>query len=48
MNYTVVINGALWLGAIAYYIVYARKVFQGPKMTVEASSPLEMTLAQNE
>jgi len=25
MNYTVVINGAVWLGALAYYFIDARK-----------------------
>lgn len=34
MNYTVVINGALWLGALLYYAVHARKTFNGPQATV--------------
>ncbi|KAJ5176606.1 GABA-specific permease [Penicillium canariense] len=34
MNYTVVINGALWLGAILYYYLHARKTFKGPQTTV--------------
>ncbi|KAF3396248.1 GABA-specific permease [Penicillium rolfsii] len=34
MNYTVVINGALWLGALLYYYVYAKKTFKGPQTTV--------------
>ncbi|RDK40063.1 GABA permease [Aspergillus phoenicis ATCC 13157] len=34
MNYTIVINGSLWLGAMVYYVVYARKVYKGPQMTV--------------
>lgn len=34
MNYTIVINGTLWLGAILYYALFARKWFTGPKMTV--------------
>lgn len=34
MNYTVVINGALWLGALLYYYVHARKTFKGPQTTV--------------
>ncbi|PWY70213.1 amino acid transporter [Aspergillus heteromorphus CBS 117.55] len=37
MNYTVVINGSLWLGAMLYYVVYARKVYKGPQMTVGES-----------
>lgn len=38
MNYTVVINGTLWGGALLYYLVYARKIYQGPQMTVQSSS----------
>ena len=34
MNYTVVINGALWLGALLYYFIHARKTFKGPQTTV--------------
>ncbi|KAJ5794758.1 hypothetical protein N7457_001357 [Penicillium paradoxum] len=34
MNYTVVINGSLWLGALLYYYVYAKKTFKGPQTTV--------------
>lgn len=34
MNYTVVINGALWLGSLLYYVVHARKTFKGPQTTV--------------
>lgn len=34
MNYTVVINGAVWLGALAYYFIDARKWFTGPKITL--------------
>ena len=35
MNYTVVINMAVWLGATAYYFIDARKWFKGPKVTVD-------------
>ena len=35
MNYTVVINMAVWLGALAYYFIDARKWFKGPKITVD-------------
>ncbi|MCJ1308584.1 GABA-specific high-affinity permease [Agyrium rufum] len=35
MNYTVVINMAIWLGALAYYFIDARKWFTGPKITVD-------------
>lgn len=34
MNYTVVINGSLWVGALLYYYVSARKTFKGPQTTV--------------
>lgn len=34
MNYTVVINGSLWLGALLYYYLHARKTFTGPQTTV--------------
>lgn len=34
MNYTVVINMAVWVGAILYYFVDARKWFSGPKITI--------------
>ncbi|KAK7716926.1 GABA-specific high-affinity permease [Diaporthe eres] len=35
MNYTVVVNMAVWGGASVYYFVAARKWFTGPKSTVE-------------
>ena len=35
MNYTVVINSAVWGGAMLYYAVDARKWFKGPKITVD-------------
>ncbi|KAJ5145925.1 uncharacterized protein N7515_000489 [Penicillium bovifimosum] len=34
MNYTVVINGGLWAGALLYYYVYAKKTYKGPQTTV--------------
>ncbi|KAH7076868.1 amino acid permease-domain-containing protein [Paraphoma chrysanthemicola] len=34
MNYTVVINCAVWLGSLLYYFVDARKWFTGPKITL--------------
>lgn len=36
MNYTVVINGFVWIGCLAYYFLSARKWFEGPKSTFEA------------
>lgn len=38
MNYTVAINGALWGGALLYYVIYAKKIYKGPMSTVGASS----------
>ncbi|KAJ5183090.1 hypothetical protein N7492_000706 [Penicillium capsulatum] len=40
MNYTVVINGSLWGGALLYYALHARKTFKGPQTTV--TSGVEM------
>ncbi|OKL60949.1 hypothetical protein UA08_03242 [Talaromyces atroroseus] len=33
MNYTIVINGAIWIGAALYYFLFARKWYTGPKTT---------------
>lgn len=41
MNYTVVINSAVWFGALAYYYIDARKWFTGPKITVVADDLTE-------
>jgi hypothetical protein len=38
MNYTVVINGALWGGAILYYVLFAHKWYTGPKTTLGSTS----------
>jgi amino acid transporter len=35
MNYTVVINMAVWCGALAYYYIDAHKWFTGPKVTLD-------------
>ncbi|KAL2814631.1 amino acid transporter [Aspergillus granulosus] len=43
MNYTVVINSALWGGALLYYILYARKTYKGPQMTIDISTPFSST-----
>ena len=34
MNYSVVINCAVWIGSLAYYYIDARKWFTGPKITL--------------
>lgn len=41
MNYTVVINGAIWAGALIYYFVDARKWFTGPKITIDTDDLTE-------
>ena len=41
MNYTVVINMAVWLGALAYYFIDARKWFKGPKITIDTDTLTE-------
>jgi amino acid transporter len=41
MNYTVVINMAVWGGAMLYYLIDARKWFTGPKITVDVSGLTE-------
>ncbi|KAL4928711.1 putative GABA permease [Aspergillus undulatus] len=38
MNYTVVINGALWGGALLYYMLYACRTYKGPLTTVHEPS----------
>lgn len=35
MNYTIVLNGFVWIASATYYILFARKWYTGPKMTVE-------------
>lgn len=40
MNYTVVVNCAVWGGSLLYYFVDARKWFTGPKMTIEGEESL--------
>ncbi|KAL6720485.1 GABA-specific high-affinity permease [Lecanora helva] len=42
MNYTVVINSAVWAGALAYYFIDARKWFTGPKITVDTNDLTEV------
>lgn len=34
MNYTIVLNGFVWLASMLYYVLFARKWYTGPKMTV--------------
>lgn len=45
MNYTVVINCAVWGGALLYYFIDARKWFTGPKITIDTEG---MTVEQQE
>ncbi len=37
MNYTCVINSAVWGGALSYYFIDARKWFRGPQITIDLS-----------
>jgi amino acid transporter len=41
MNYTVVINCAIWLGSLVYYFADARKWFTGPKTTLSEEAMSE-------
>lgn len=41
MNYTVVINCAVWFGSLIYYYIDARKWFTGPKITIEVGDLTE-------
>ena len=41
MNYTVVINCAVWFGALGYYYIDARKWFTGPKITIDTNDLTE-------
>lgn len=34
MNYTIVLNGFVWLASMTYYVLFARKWYTGPKMTI--------------
>lgn len=43
MNYTVVVNSAVWGGSLLYYFIDARKWFTGPKITI---SDVELTEEQ--
>lgn len=38
MNYTIVINGFVWVACMTYYFLFARKWYTGPKMTVDETS----------
>ncbi|PYH85149.1 GABA permease [Aspergillus uvarum CBS 121591] len=35
MNYTIVLNGFVWVACMTYYFLFARKWYTGPKMTVD-------------
>jgi len=41
MNYTVVINSAVWGGSLLYYLIDARKWFTGPKITIDTDDLTE-------
>jgi amino acid transporter len=46
MNYTIVLNGGVWILSTIYYFVHGYKVFNGPKSNLEDS--LDGILLQNE
>ena len=41
MNYTCVINSAVWGGALLYYYIDARKWFRGPQITIDLAQLTE-------
>ncbi|KAK2873648.1 hypothetical protein FQN49_002202 [Arthroderma sp. PD_2] len=41
MNYTVVINGSVWAGSLLYYFLSAKKWFNGPRKTLDLTSPTD-------
>ncbi|KAH8895751.1 gaba permease [Thozetella sp. PMI_491] len=48
MNYTIVINAAVWGGCTIYYFLDARKWFTGPKTTLEEVETLTGELAEEQ
>lgn len=42
MNYTVVINGFVWIGCMLYYFIDARHWFEGPKHTIELTESIDV------
>ncbi|KAJ5550212.1 Amino acid/polyamine transporter I [Penicillium sp. DV-2018c] len=42
MNYTIVINGFVWIGCMAYYFLFARHWYTGPMVTVDGSASLSL------
>ncbi|KAJ5433469.1 uncharacterized protein N7458_012625 [Penicillium daleae] len=45
MNYTVVINGFVWIGCMAYYFLFAKHWFTGPRTTVDEDRSTESDTA---
>ncbi|KAJ5910569.1 hypothetical protein N7504_005212 [Penicillium tannophilum] len=41
MNYTIVINGFVWIGCMIYYFIFARHWYTGPKMTVDEGRSID-------
>ena len=41
MNYTVVINGFVWIGCMTYYFLFARHWYMGPRMTVDETRSMD-------
>ena len=38
MNYTIVINGFVWVGCMGYYFLFARRWYTGPRITVDEAN----------
>ncbi|CAG7991484.1 unnamed protein product [Penicillium olsonii] len=48
MNYTVVINGFVWVGCMGYYFLFARRWYTGPQTTIdEGASALSSDTISN-
>lgn len=48
MNYTVVINGFVWVGCMGYYFLIARRWYTGPQTTIdEGASALSSDTISN-
>lgn len=41
MNYTVVINGFVWIGCMLYYFLFARHWYVGPRITVDETRSMD-------
>jgi hypothetical protein len=44
MNYSAVVNGTVWGGALLYYFLYAHKWFTGPRHTLDPTGSEDDTI----